>query len=298
VRVFHSDGEGMGASGFSNAAIGWGSTAAASATVPVREPVPGVPGAFHVRGLLQRGECERLISLAEDSGFTEESRLFDPNEERRSGALHAAIDFGPVFERCRKLLPASIYAFEDRDDGVTDAAWARRCPGAPEGVYKLAGISPRARVYRYRPGSGDTFRPHRDDVWPGCSLASDVDGSHEFDSIVFDKWYYAKDGGDWRFNAGDRVSQLSLLLYLNDDFEGGETTFFDGQGAETCPVEPVAGDALCFFQNFRLGRDEKFDAALAHFHEGSPVKARLGGGTRPKYAIRTDVLYYFPESRR
>lgn len=87
-------------------------------------------------------------------------------------------------------------------------------------------------------------------------------------------------------------SRLTFLVYLNDDFEGGSTTFFmprkpscasssDATDAEAGvqlrrhPVKPVAGSALCFPQSNM--------ASL--LHEGSPVTR----GT--KYVIRTDVMF-------
>ena len=128
-----------------------------------------------------------------------------------------------------------------------------------------------------------------------------------------DAWAYAADAkGPWAFRPGaDRVSHLSLLLYLNEEFEGGQTTrrsasprrgderrssprnrarrFFDDDGGPPVAVAPERGAALVFFQSFKLGRSRVRDSAVAPLHEGSPV---LAGA--PKYAIRSDVLYTFP----
>eukprot|EP00955_Chlamydomonas_euryale_P003022 32029-Chlamydomonas_euryale.AAC.1 len=49
------------------------------------------------------------------------------------------------------------------------------------------------------------YRPHIDGAWPGSGL---VDGK-----VVFD--FY-----------GDRWSRLTFLIYLNDGFDGGSTTFY------------------------------------------------------------------------
>ncbi len=45
--------------------------------------------------------------------------------------------------------------------------------------------------------------------------------------------------------AGEK-SRWTLLVYLNDDFDGGQTTFFTDAGKETVRVQPVAGRALLF----------------------------------------------------
>lgn len=76
-------------------------------------------------------------------------------------------------------------------------------------------------------------------------------------------------------------SRLTFLLYLNDGFSGGQTTFFlpspSQPQLDAYPVRPIAGCALVFPHG---------DAAGSLLHEGSPVDE---GGC--KYVIRTEVLY-------
>jgi len=55
------------------------------------------------------------------------------------------------------------------------------------------------------------------------------------------------------------------MIYLNDDFEGGETKF------DNVTIEPKTGTALCFIHEQK--------------HEGCPVVEGL------KYVLRTDVMY-------
>lgn len=65
--------------------------------------------------------------------------------------------------------------------------------------------------------------------------------------------------------AQGRVSRLTLLVYLNDGFEGGATDFRD------FAVTPRTGDALLFVHDT--------------WHEGQAV-------TRGhKYVLRSDVMY-------
>jgi hypothetical protein len=69
------------------------------------------------------------------------------------------------------------------------------------------------------------------------------------------------------------------LVYLNDTFEGGCTTFFLHSSSECLqakPVKPVQGAALLFPHGSTEG---------SLLHEGSGV---LSGA---KYVIRTEVLY-------
>lgn len=79
---------------------------------------------------------------------------------------------------------------------------------------------------------------------------------------------------------GDRWSRLTFLIYLNEGFEGGCTTFFvptaEVGHLEARPVQPVAGSVMCFPHG---------DTGGALLHEGSAV---MSGA---KFIVRTDVLY-------
>jgi predicted 2-oxoglutarate/Fe(II)-dependent dioxygenase YbiX len=126
------------------------------------------------------------------------------------------------------------------------------------------GLNGRFRFYRY--GEGDFFSTHTDGSWPG--------------SRVIDNQLVA--------NAyPDRWSQLTFLIFLSDDFEGGSTQFLvnkddpslparRAQDAEIVNVRTPAGSVLCFPH----GRHP------LHCLHGSAV---ITSGT--KYIIRTDVLY-------
>ena len=303
LRVLHADGAGTArAFGLSAAAIGWDLDAPPAVAVPVE----GVPEAFLLRGALTAGECRRLVDLAERAGFEDPPAADrdggDGDRDQLNGAVSCALDLSVVFDRCRGAFPERVLAYRygggaDRYERFDEDAPRRLCPGAPEGAYELSGLNPKGRFYRYRPGSRDVFRPHRDDVWPGSSLVrTSEDGVHPFDAVAEDGWAYADDHkSPWAFKRGvDRVSHLTMLLYLNDDFEGGNTTFFDDDGLPPVGVKPERGSALCFWQSFKLGRPSFRcrDSAYAHLHEGSPVHAR---SKSPKYAVRTEVLYTFPD---
>jgi hypothetical protein len=83
---------------------------------------------------------------------------------------------------------------------------------------------------------------------------------------------------------GDRFSQLTFLLYLDDDYDGGETSFVVGSGREASRIVSVAvpkGSALCFFHG---------EHHMSPLHEGSLVTRGI------KRIIRSDVLYTRPSS--
>ena len=92
------------------------------------------------------------------------------------------------------------------------------------------GLNEMFRFYKYEPGQ--EFRKHRDQSF---------------------------------IRNESEASYFTFMIYLNDDFEGGQTTF------NQCVIKPTKGTALIFFHDLE--------------HAGSP----LIRGT--KYVLRTDVMY-------
>jgi predicted 2-oxoglutarate/Fe(II)-dependent dioxygenase YbiX len=113
---------------------------------------------------------------------------------------------------------------------------ARRFLPARVDRWSLHGLNERFRYYRY--DVGQRFRLHYD-------------------------------GSFWR-NA-EEESQLTFMVYLNDDFDGGTTDFYYENRRLKARVKPRRGTALVF--------------AHAQLHEGTPVTSGR------KYVLRTDVMY-------
>jgi predicted 2-oxoglutarate/Fe(II)-dependent dioxygenase YbiX len=105
-------------------------------------------------------------------------------------------------------------------------------PALIHDVMRPVGANERLRCYRY--DAGQRFAPHY----------------------------------DGRFQrSADEESLLTFMVYLNEEFTGGETAFLDLELA----IKPVTGMAL-FFQHRQL-------------HEGSTVTSGV------KYALRSDIMY-------
>ena len=118
------------------------------------------------------------------------------------------------------------------DTGLARDIWLRLRDHIPPFLAgrQAIGISERFRFYRYEPGQ--CFAPHTD--------------------------------GSFRRDNGEE-SRLTLLIYLNDDFEGGETAFDDHV------VTPRRGLALAFRHEL--------------LHEGRVVTSGV------KYVLRSDVMF-------
>lgn len=79
-------------------------------------------------------------------------------------------------------------------------------------------------------------------------------------------------------------SLFTFLIYLNDEFDAGETTYFLPSAKEGCmnaySIKPIQGSVAMFPHGETEG---------SLLHEGTGVKR--GSKASAKYVIRTDVLY-------
>lgn len=124
------------------------------------------------------------------------------------------------------------YRLMYKDDDLAAKYWAKlkdACPTTIENTVAV-GLNEQFRFYKYE--SSQRFKRH-------------VDG---------------------RFKRDEKEeSRITFMIYLNNDFKGGETKF------DQVTIAPQRGTALCFIHEQK--------------HEGCPVTDGV------KYVIRTDVMY-------
>ena len=99
------------------------------------------------------------------------------------------------------------------DPDLAAELFPRLCPYLPDqiGGREVAGLNERFRYYRY--DIDERFAPHYD--------------------------------GSFRRNDDER-SELTFMVYLNDDFEGGSTDFYHPDNSLRLSVRPEQGMALVF----------------------------------------------------
>ncbi len=119
------------------------------------------------------------------------------------------------------------------DKNLANNLWTKIQEFIPQkvGFYKALELNEMFRVYKYSPGQ--RFKMH-------------IDGS-------------------FKRNLNEE-SLFSFLIYLNDDFEGGETEF-----RKLFTISPKKGTALVFKHRMR--------------HEGKEIVSGI------KYVLRTDIMY-------
>jgi hypothetical protein len=218
------------------------------------------------------------------------------------------INLQEVEELQRKM--SNLVLGEQQHHGATRTSFRRRL--------QYAGLNQRWRIYRYAPSGQERFAPHIDAGFPPSGLSQDGK------ELIWDM----SSSSSSSTTTTTTISHLTILFYLNDDFEGGETNFYQPlaqqQGEQTDPViiasvNPVTGSCLVFPQG--VG-EEAVEAArrLWPLHEGAPVLplrqlqqqqlsssssslSQEGTGienlynpteaeaSSPKYVIRSDILF-------
>lgn len=175
--------------------------------------------AFLLYNVFGSEECDDLIKLSEDCGYTEAlvniGDRQDVQIESFKGNSRVLLNDDQEFVRSLLHRIASYIPGEFMNQ-------------------KLIGINERLRFSRYE--SGDKFRPHYNDS----------------------------------YRHPDNATLITLQIYLNQNFVGGETSFLDMCENTEC-VKPITGMVLVF--EHRIS------------HEESVVNSGR------KYTIRTDVLY-------
>ncbi len=118
------------------------------------------------------------------------------------------------------------------DFELADKVWNKFKPFAVEKFAnsEVFGLNEMFRFYKYEPGQ--RFKKH-------------IDGSY--------------------IRNEEEASYFTLMIYLNDNFEGGETTF------QYNTIKPKKGMALVFYHGMK--------------HSGEELKTGI------KYVLRTDVMY-------
>jgi hypothetical protein len=132
------------------------------------------------------------------------------------------------------------------------------------GDSKALGINARFRFYRYKPE--DYFKPHSDGSWPGSRVINN--------ELVANAY-------------PDRYSQMTFLIFLSENFQGGATRFLVNADDATQPatrndnvkdvdIRTPAGGILCFPHGMH---------PLHCIHSSVPITNGV------KYIIRSDVLF-------
>jgi hypothetical protein len=208
--------------------------------LPVQKhDVDFLPRSCLLQNALTHKECHQIVQTATHLGFRPDHPVSIENPTGIDSCewFVDASIRDKLYARVQQCLPQTV----ENEKGDTIAT--------------LKSINPRWRLFRY--GQDCVYRPHIDGSWPESRL--NEEGAYECDESGATRSYY------------------TLLMYLNQGFEGGETKFYfaSPEGMVCRGIVPLQGALMIFPQ--------ANTASL--IHEGS----RVTKGT--KYVVRTDVLY-------
>lgn len=219
----------------------------AAQQVVTRTNIEGVPGAFQLLNVLSAEECQALIDATESMEYTEDAAVSLGRNIRHNMNLSCIVDTST--ERLIWSRVAPLVNVE------STAPFAGKIP---------LGLNQRFRFYRYK--KGDYFATHTDGAWPGSKIVNEKPVTDAF---------------------GDRYSLYSFLIFLSDEFTGGETQFLVDKSDPTRPARtpnnanfkgvltPVGG-VLCFPHGTH---------PLHCLHSSQIITQGV------KYIIRSDILF-------
>jgi len=216
-----------------------------------KELYPGI--VYSIEGLISADECYSLVQSTESKGF-QPATITITNS---SDYAIPGITNSPKMKA--QILPHDLrnhHRIVMDDNELAKTLWKKIRDLIPEnlaygqGETKAVSVSKKFRVYRF--DEGHKFARHYD----GFEYGSNV---------------YATPTASKSTKKKIPVPGLTLLVYLNEDFEGGKTVFFNSKGKEALSVKPTAGTALIYTHTI--------------LHEGSEVtKGR-------KYELHSDILF-------
>ena len=216
-------------------------------------------------------EVERIDLTAVPGAF----QLIDVLNADECGRISEIADGLGYLQDAAVSLPRSIRHNDSMtwvvDDRSSELIW-QRCQSSINQQNHLffdkqaVGLNNRFRFYRYQ--SGDYFSPHTDGAWPGSKVINRQLVANAFD---------------------DRWSQLTFLLFLTDEYEGGATRFLvdntehqEGQNDRSfgklneVDIRTPKGGALCFPHGSH---------PMHCLHSSTPIIHGI------KEIIRSDVLF-------
>lgn len=189
--------------------------------------------------------CDQSIAFVLENVFSAEECQALIAQAEASNFAPVPVSYGGQ-EVVNKNLRSGQRVIIDSEE-FTSQLWTRISPLIPVKVKgaQVVGLNERLRFLKYFPGQ--FFVPHTD-------------------------------GNYVRPDNKLETSLLTIQMYLNQEFDGGETTFLSfceagKKDRERVPIKPKTGMALVFSQDL--------------LHEGSCVSNGV------KYTVRTDVMYRY-----
>ena len=209
---------------------------------------------YYLHGILSEMECKQYIKAAEEFGFDESFEITKLGQiiKKQSLKTNTPIIWPNVNTiRDNKRL---IWQIEQNEVDKIYKLIKNWIPNDIDTFYdklnkiewNMVGLNARFRFFKYE--NGDVFKTHID-----AASASLKNGKYQ-------------------------RSFMSVVIYLNDNFENGQTQFFDKDEDKELNVYPKQGSVLIFYHDGAGNNLSQRHCAIA------PAKG-------VKYIIRTDLMF-------
>lgn len=220
-----------------------------SPTTVTKEDLKGVPDAFLLHGVLTEEECKQFIAVSEQLGYREAGGTGDQE-------YPAMPDMRQPADNVRAAAKAS--------HPVLYHLWKRVRDHVPSSVEH----------------SGKTWKVREDE--------NALNEQFRFLRYEPQQRFWAHFDGGFKRSPSEQT-HFTFIMYLNDDFEGGDTVIFPegNTGVHGAParqevrVRPERGMALVF----------RHSGPTHPLHSGAPHTSP----GKKKYILRSDIMYLLDE---
>eukprot|EP01121_Diplochlamys_sp_Union-15-3_P021640 TRINITY_DN8864_c0_g1_i2.p1 TRINITY_DN8864_c0_g1~~TRINITY_DN8864_c0_g1_i2.p1 ORF type:complete len:257 (+),score=36.17 TRINITY_DN8864_c0_g1_i2:46-816(+) len=203
------------------------------------------PVKFVIEDLFSKEECENMIKLGKKNGFIPVAKTGGGAAGKKNRNNSSAVF---TDETIANMIWNKVQPYMEADLTNISNFYNNSYVGTDPTAWKVDSICDKIRIYMY--DKGEYFNPHMDG-----SLKREVN----------------KDG-----NTYVQQTFVSLMVYLNDDFKGGETEFFEN-----------SSKMANLKHKFTIVPKRGMVAIFPHenLHRSTPIVKGI------KYLLRTDVVY-------
>ena len=223
--------------------------------------IQDIDGCFQLWNVLTNDECDQLINITDNLlGYTQDAPVSLPFSIRHMSNCNWIVNDNicdTIYNRCKPFLPKFITRSVKDKDIINQLGQDMMMMNEYDSrdIYNLTGLNNRFRFYRYE--AGDYFKPHTDGSWPHSKI---INGQFIDDA----------------YNDG-RESAMTVLILLSDDYDGGNTIFYDRNNNQNeVYVKTPKGGIIAFFHGIH---------DLHMLHEGQLIQRGM------KYMIRTELIF-------
>lgn len=181
-------------------------------------------------------ECQDIITSCEQLGFAK----FNIGKNHH-GALQLLVHPSTT-NTLAKALEGHIDCYqiqERRNESESSPIPSTPMKSDPSCELSYAGLNRRWRVYKYEPDATQNFAPHIDAGFPPSGLSC-----NDPTKMIWDVNHDRSVNQQLWDSSHSCVSRLTVLFYLNDDFLGGETTFFQPMAEFKASPQPSPANTI------------------------------------------------------